>query len=217
MIIGITEAAAICAVITCGGVDEVDEAPPPALMEITDIEAMFITPEYAPYKDEETAEYNRTINELKDEVTSLNDEVDVLEAEIDAKEATKAQADSDSDNSSVAPTDKGNDEPHAVGQTFEATYYDAYCGTCGEWGGITATGDDISNSIYVRGKRVVAVDPAQIPLGSTVKVTTPHETFEALALDTGGDITHGRIDILVESEAEAYRLGRHNVTVEILN
>ena len=100
------------------------------------------------------------------------------------------------------------------GQTFNATYYSAYCSTgCT---GVTATGDDVSSSIYVRGKRVVAVDPSVIPLGSTVRVTTPNETFEATALDTGGDIKGNRIDILVESTEKAYSLGRHDVNVEIL-
>src|SRR5699024_2342632 len=101
------------------------------------------------------------------------------------------------------------------GQTFNATYYSAYCSTgCT---GVTATGDDVSSSIYVRGKRVIAVDPSVIPLGSTVRVTTPNETFEATALDTGGDIKGNRIDILVESTEKAYSLGRHSVKVEVLN
>lgn len=99
---------------------------------------------------------------------------------------------------------------------MRASHYSAYCPTCGEWGGITATGDDISSSIYVRGLRVIAVDPSVIPLGSKVRVTGAGYNFEALALDTGGAIKGNRIDILVSSTEEAYALGMKDVKVEVL-
>src|SRR5690554_6602432 len=51
---------------------------------------------------------------------------------------------------------------------FEATFYTAFCPTgCT---GITATGIDVRNTIYNEGKRIIAVDPNAIPIGSTVKV-----------------------------------------------
>ena len=154
------------------------------------------------------------MSERKNEVANANDEITTLEGRIKALESDiKALK-----GASVSKASGGNmDASKGEGKTYNATYYSAYCPTCGEWGGITATGDDISSSIYVRGKRVVAVDPSVIPLGSVVKVTTPYETFEALALDTGGDIKGRRIDILVEATEKAYSLGRHDVKVEVLN
>jgi len=98
---------------------------------------------------------------------------------------------------------------------FEATFYTAFCPTgCT---GITATGIDVRNTIYHEGKRVIAVDPNVIPLGSNVKVTLANgDSFEATAQDVGGAIKGNRIDILVASRDEAYRLGRQSVKVMIL-
>lgn len=95
-----------------------------------------------------------------------------------------------------------------------ATHYTAGCAGCS---GITATGIDVRNSIYAGGKRVIAVDPRVIPLGSTVQVTTPYGSFTAIAGDTGGAIKGNIIDILVGSQGEAISKGRTSATVTILN
>ena len=199
-----------------------------------------LSKEYAPYVDEETAHVERMknmrneskrkdkrIKRLSDEVESLESEVDELTKELKATKRNlerKEKEVGDSGGNAVANTSDNKHSGNSVsngkvsetkGQTFNATYYSAYCSTgCT---GVTATGDDVSSSIYVRGKRVIAVDPNVIPLGSTVRVTTPNESFEALAIDTGGSIKGNRIDILVESTEKAYSLGRHSVKVEVLN
>lgn len=113
----------------------------------------------------------------------------------------------------TAPAESG--EASASLGTFEATYYTAFCDTgCI---GVTASGIDVSATIYHDGRRIVAVDPAEIPLGTAVRVTLEDgSSFEATAQDTGGDIQGKRIDILVETTEEARRLGRHGVTVEII-
>ncbi|WP_427110911.1 hypothetical protein [Lysinibacillus xylanilyticus] len=50
-----------------------------------------------------------------------------------------------------------------------------------------------------------------------MRVTYPDgTTFKGIVLDRGGDIVNGRLDILVASESEAYRLGKQMVTVTIL-
>src|SRR5690625_2647308 len=102
-----------------------------------------------------------------------------------------------------------------AGGTFEATYYSAFCPTgCT---GVTATGIDVSNTIYHEGNRIVAVDPSVIPLRSIVHITLANgDSFEAIAGDTGGDIKGNRIDVLVESRSKAYELGRQSATVEII-
>ena len=98
---------------------------------------------------------------------------------------------------------------------FEATHYSAFCNTgCT---GITKEGYNVKNTIYHKGYRVIAVDPKKIPLGSLVEVQTSYGTFKALAGDTGGDVKGNRIDILVESDNVAFKLGREKVQVRILN
>ncbi|MFJ7665352.1 3D domain-containing protein [Lysinibacillus sp. NPDC097162] len=98
--------------------------------------------------------------------------------------------------------------------TMIATHYTARCDGCS---GITATGIDVTRTIYENGLRVIAVDPRVIPLGSIVRVEyADGTTFKAIAGDVGGAIKNRRIDVLVASENEAYRLGKQSVTVTIL-
>ena len=192
----IAETAVACSIIACG--DAAEEEPPPLLM--TDeymYERFGIIPDYAPYIDEQTAEYSRKINELRKENERLIAENEKLRHSV-----------GNSDESSS----KG--EAKSLGE-FEATFYTAFCPTgCI---GVTATGIDVSNTIYHEGKRIIAVDPSVIPLGTHVKVILENgDSFEATAQDTGGDIKGGRIDILVESREEAYRLGRQSAKVEAI-
>lgn len=95
-----------------------------------------------------------------------------------------------------------------------ATAYDAFCDTgCI---GVTATGYDVSNTVYKDGYRVVAVDPNVIPLGSLVYIESDKMNFVGIADDTGGDIKGNRIDILMENKDKAYDFGRRNVKVTVL-
>lgn len=97
---------------------------------------------------------------------------------------------------------------------FEASAYVAMCDTgCS---GVTAMGHDARESIYYKGYRIIATDPSVIPLGSIVRVHTDGETFEAIAWDTGGYIKGHRVDLLVDSEAEAWSFGRKNVGITVL-
>ncbi|WP_017185061.1 G5 and 3D domain-containing protein [Alkalibacillus haloalkaliphilus] len=99
-------------------------------------------------------------------------------------------------------------------QEFTSTKYTANCPSgCT---GMTATGVDVSDSIYHNGMRVVAVDPSVIPLYSIVEVKTPNETFTAIALDTGGAIVGNKIDILVDSHSEAMNWGYRTVQVRVI-
>ncbi len=98
---------------------------------------------------------------------------------------------------------------------FSATFYTARCEGCS---GITATGIDVRQTIYSGGRRVIAVDPSAIKLGSIVRVTLENgESFEAIAGDTGGAIKGARIDVLVETKEEAYRLGRQSAKVTLID
>lgn len=116
------------------------------------------------------------------------------------------------DNRNANHSNSSNNSQDTSTETYEITYYSAYCPTCGEWGGITATGYDISNTITYEGMGIIAVDPSMIPLRSIVEV----DGTAYIALDTGGAIKGRRIDILVESTERAYQLGRHNAQVKVL-
>ena len=93
----------------------------------------------------------------------------------------------------------------------------AYAAKCREGcTGVTATGVDVSNTIYYKGMRIIAVDKRIIPLNSLVKVETETESFTAMAIDTGGGINGHEIDILVASERDAIKFGRQRATLTIL-
>lgn len=99
---------------------------------------------------------------------------------------------------------------------YEATFYTAFCSTgCT---GVTASGYDVSNTIYYQGYRVVAMPP-HIPFYTKLLITLEDGTsFKAVVLDRGGDIQRpNRIDILVSSKEEAYNLGRQTVKISVLN
>lgn len=92
--------------------------------------------------------------------------------------------------------------------TVEATAYTAECYGCS---GVTATGIDLNKD---RNKKVIAVDPSVIPLGSRVHV----EGYgEAIAGDTGGAIKGKRIDLHVPTKSEAFDFGRRDVKITVLN
>ncbi|GAA5415954.1 cell wall-binding protein YocH [Paraliobacillus ryukyuensis] len=92
--------------------------------------------------------------------------------------------------------------------TMTATAYTADCSGCS---GITATGINLNND---RNKKVIAVDPDVIPLGTRVYV----EGYgEAVAGDTGGAINGNKIDLHVPTKKEAYEWGVRTVNVTILS
>jgi 3D (Asp-Asp-Asp) domain-containing protein len=99
--------------------------------------------------------------------------------------------------------------------TFEATAYVALCDTgCT---GITKTGVDVRNTTTHEGKRVIAVDPSVIPLGSSVEIRLVDGTIiKATAQDTGGAIRGNRLDLLVSTEDKAWQFGRQTVQLRIM-
>lgn len=87
--------------------------------------------------------------------------------------------------------------------TMRATAYTRFDDGCGDY---TARGN------FLR-KGLVAVDPTVIPLGTRLYI--PGYGY-AIADDTGGAIKGNRIDLALESRADAFRFGVQNVTVYIL-
>lgn len=147
-------------------------------------------------------ETNVDLKELIDtknvEIKELEEQVSVKEEEVKKKQVVVSRGDDSSSDWIV----------------YEATHYSSYCDTgCT---GITAIGYDVRNTIYEQGYRVIAVDPRHIKLGSLVEVKTSYGSFKALAGDTGGAIKGHKIDILVENDTVANRLGREKVQVRII-
>lgn len=107
---------------------------------------------------------------------------------------------------------KGDDVGSRI--TVEAT---AYIANCSEGcTGTTATGVNVSNTIYYHGYRVIAVDTSVIPLNSLVRVDTANDSFTAMAIDKGGAIVGHKIDVLVGSTSRARQFGRQKATLTIL-
>ena len=108
-----------------------------------------------------------------------------------------------------AEESKPSSESEAKTLSMEATAYTAECEGCS---GITATGIDL---LADRNKKVIAVDPSVIPLGTKVHV----EGYgTAVAGDVGGAIKGNIIDVHLPTTQDAINWGRkHDVKVTILD
>ncbi|MBE1556193.1 G5 and 3D domain-containing protein [Sporosarcina limicola] len=89
-----------------------------------------------------------------------------------------------------------------------ATAYTPYCNGCS---GTTAAGIDIRSNPNIK---VIAVDPRVIPLGTKVWV----EGYGyAIAGDTGGAIKGMKIDLLYPTKEAAYKFGRRQVKMKVID
>lgn len=113
----------------------------------------------------------------------------------------------------ATPIAEPTEETAQTWRTFTATAYVADCAGCS---GITKTGIDVRDTITYEGRRVIAVDPALIPLGSTVELRLADGTIiEATAQDTGGAIDGAEIDVLMADVESALEFGRQAVEVRV--
>jgi 3D (Asp-Asp-Asp) domain-containing protein len=145
---------------------------------------------------------------LRKELRQLQSENRRLHGELDEKERRIKELER-----RIEELQKTQSQPEWA--TFEATAYVADCDGCS---GITKTGYDVRNTVYTpEGLRVIAVDPAVIPLGSTVEIRLADgRTFKAKAIDVGGAINNYEIDILVDSYDKAIQFGRQEVGLRVL-
>lgn len=75
---------------------------------------------------------------------------------------------------------------------------------------------DIRNTVNFEGRRVVAVDPSVIELGTALLITLDDgSTIKATAQDIGGAIKGNSIDIAFANKTDAVKFGRKKVMVEI--
>lgn len=174
-------------------------------------------------KEDIIKDYQVDLDKLQSDVDELTDKEESLKKEVkdykkklqDEKykyEALKKK------NNQVATTSTSTSKTKsstvsASSQDFTMTYYTATCMGCS---GYTANGDNVKNTIYVNGYRVLSVDTSIIPLGSIVEISSGTNTFKAQALDTGSAIKGHKLDLLVSSYSEAVSLGKDKVSVKII-
>lgn|SRR5690625_4554402 len=175
-------------------------------------------------------DYGVKVNELKD-WNDLNSDLIVVNQELlvkaEANETTKSEPTKETNDKSEKQTENKSEKKteqktvenkseeksektsnSGQSMTMEATAYTAQCDGCT---GITATGIDLNAN---SNKKVVAVDPSVIPLGSRVHV----EGYgEAIAGDTGGAIKGDRIDVHLPTKDAALGFGRQSVNVTVLD
>ncbi|MFD2923444.1 G5 and 3D domain-containing protein [Halobacillus naozhouensis] len=109
--------------------------------------------------------------------------------------------------SDTSPTPSRSSGSRAKTLHMKATAYSANCPGCS---GLTATGINLKAN---PDKKVIAVDPSVIPLGSRVWV----EGYGyAVAGDTGGAIQGNEIDVFIPSKSRASSFGHRTVQVKIL-
>ena len=163
------------------------------------------------------------INDLEARIERLEKRIEKLEEEAYSNVPGVKQYNSNSGNTNNDKCDSCDGMDSSTGLKVEAndkieviaTFYTAQCAGCS---GITKTGYDVKQTIYSEsGRRIIAVDPSFIPLGSIVRVKLEDgQEFEAEALDVGGSIKGARIDVLVETREEAFRLGKQSAKAEII-
>lgn len=140
-----------------------------------------------------------------------------LEAERKAEEERKASEQATAAKTSASATQSVSATPVSTSKkviTVESTAYSNDVADNKAYGGrvLTATGHDVTDSIYYNGMRIIAVDPAIIPLGSKVHI---QGVGDAIALDTGGRIKGHIVDLLVDSKQDAIQWGRRHIEVTL--
>src|SRR5699024_4039309 len=131
----------------------------------------------------------------------------------ESNEVTEESSEEANEESSEAEANEEETESassSSEGERFSVTAT-AYTSDCEGCSGTTATGIDLNAN---PDKKVIAVDPDVIPLGTEVHV----EGYgNAVAADVGGAINGNKIDVHVPNEAEANQWGVRTVNVTVLD
>lgn len=169
------------------------------------------------------AEKNKIAEELKQKEEALSKEKEELESKIKTleqeKETLEQQVSLKKEQQAkevqlarqVKPLQRSSGSVSNETVQVVATSYTADCRGCT---GITATGLDIRTSY----KKIIAVDPKVIPLGTQVELFHNGQSLgQYTAADKGGAIKGNKIDILMPSKQEAYKWGRRTIELKIVN
>lgn len=163
--------------------------------------------------EEAIDDYESEVSELEKDLSKALDDVDKYKNEVSATVSTsvpknkKEDVKEDNEVETYSASDKG-------GETYEATYYGMDCNGCS---GTTASGLNIGSGTTYKGMKVIAADTSRLPFHTEVEITdNKGKTYKAIVKDRGGNIKGNRIDILVGSEAESSKYGRHNVTIKVI-
>ena len=100
---------------------------------------------------------------------------------------------------------------------MNSSAYDLSFESCGKNPGDRGYGITASGMKAARG--IVAVDPRVIPLGTKLYIESLDGSADygyAIAGDTGGAIKGNRVDLFMDTKAEALQWGRRSVKVYIL-
>lgn len=160
---------------------------------------------------------NKQIKEKDEKIKELQYKINSMQQQQQERQQQKQQQvtqQSQTTQQNFRHEEKGSDVVGSRKINVIATAYVAHC-TEG-CTGTTATGVDVSDTIYYKGVRVIAVDTNLIKLNSLVRVDTENQSFTAMAIDRGGGIVGNRIDVLVGSKEEAVNFGRQQATVTVL-
>lgn len=152
---------------------------------------------------EETAEEPAAEEEPAEE--TVVEEEPEEEAETVVEEEPAEEAASEPAEEAQAAEETQESEREGRWMTVEAT---AYSRNQEVLSNFTFTGIDLREN-----PRVIAVDPDVIPLGSTVYVPG---YGEYVAGDTGGAIIGNRVDLHMESVADAFEFGRRTLDIQIV-
>lgn len=98
--------------------------------------------------------------------------------------------------------------------SFNTSYYGMDCVGCT---GRTASGYNTAGRTTYNGMTVLAADTSVLPLRTKVRVVNPDgSSYVGIVLDRGGAIKGRKLDVLVSSEAESARHGRHQTQVYVI-
>ncbi len=149
-----------------------------------------------------TVEKLKSWNNLKSDLIHPNQKLSIVSS---AKKSKKTAA--TSKKPALKTISRSNSSNEVKEFTVSATAYTAYCNGCS---GITKTGINLRENSDLK---VIAVDPNVIKLGTKVHV----EGYGyAIAGDTGGAIKGNKIDVFIPTKSEAYKWGRKNVKLTIV-
>ena len=168
-----------------------------------------------------TSDSDKKAEEEEDTANETNNEESSTTTSESSSNSSESSSDSNDENNDVVEDDKAEEANNSSAEdtkntassskgtvmTVEATAYTAYCVGCS---GITFTGLDLRNN---PDKKVIAVDPKVIPLGSMVEVEG-YGVF--VAGDIGGAIKGNKIDIFMPVRSDALKFGRRMVQITVL-